>query len=273
VLAKVANKSYSELLRERIAAPLEMNDTTVTLSAGQRRRLAGPHVGDVKSTNWDFDALVGCGGIRSSVDDMMKLVAATLSDREDGVYGAIDLSAERRYTMPHNRAGLGLGWHIAGDGTTLWHNGQTGGYHSVMFVNPLNKTGVVILANSSDPTIEIVGERVIQMLGGANVSPPNVRKSIDVKPDVLDRLVGVYRTTSGMSITFARKGDTLMAQMPNQPALRVYPESDTSFFYRDVEAELEFEIDEEDGKGVGVTLRQHGMRFRFERKDDRAKGQ
>ena len=60
MLAKKAGKPYEQLVVERICDPLKMNDTRITLSDDQRKRLAPPYnaeLGDEK--NWDFDALAG----------------------------------------------------------------------------------------------------------------------------------------------------------------------------------------------------------------------
>ena len=43
VLATKAGKSYEQLVVERICDPLKMNDTRITLSDDQRKRLAPPY--------------------------------------------------------------------------------------------------------------------------------------------------------------------------------------------------------------------------------------
>ena len=267
VVAKASNSTYEKLLKDRVANPLGMTDTTVKLTRKQKKRLAPPHSSGRKASNWEFDSMVGCGGIRSTADDMLKFVKATLSQGGDGLHRAITRSTKRLFTLPTAPAGIGLGWQIAQDGSTLWHNGQTGGYHSAMFVNPLNNTGVVVLSNGADPTVGVVAERVIQMLAGIPVKPPNVRRSIDVVEKQLERLVGVYPSTLGFTISITREGNALMAQLTNQAPLRVWPESPTLFFYREVKAELEFEIDKKTGKASSVTLYQHGREMRCERRD------
>ncbi len=267
LLSRAADKPYERLLRTRIAKPLKMKDTTTVLSRSQKKRLAPPRAaGGQPTSNWDFDCLVGCGGVRSTVDDMLKLVAATLSDKSDGIHDAIKLSTERKYTMPGLMSGIGLGWQIAQDGSTLWHNGQTGGYHSGLFVDRLKHTGVVVLANGAEPQVSAVAESIIQLLAGIEVKPPNVRSHIAVPVAKLDRLVGEYPSSFRFTISITREGDALMARLTNQTAMRVFPESPTLFFYRDVEAELEFEMDLATDRATAVTLFQNGRKFRCVRK-------
>jgi D-alanyl-D-alanine-carboxypeptidase/D-alanyl-D-alanine-endopeptidase len=82
ILADKADMTYAELLRTRICEPLDMTDTSIVLTDAQRARLAPPHLsGGVPSTNWDFDCLAPCGGIRSTARDMMRFLAAHL-DRD-----------------------------------------------------------------------------------------------------------------------------------------------------------------------------------------------
>ena len=270
LLAETADTSYENLIEERIAKPLGMSDTTVSLSRAQGRRLAPAHdAGGRQVSNWKFGTLVGCGGLRTTVDDMLKLIGAMLSDGNDGIHGVLKLSMQRRFTIPDvpGQAGFGLGWQIAQDGLTLWHGGQTGGYHCSVFVIPFRKSGVVVLSNGADPAISVVAERIIQTIFGMAVEPPEIRRSISVTAEQLDRLVGVYPSTAGFVITVTREGEALFARLTNQQALRVYPESPTLFFYREVEAELGFEIDQSTGKAKAVTLFQHGMEFHCPRKD------
>ena len=61
---------------------------------------------------------------------------------------------------------MGLGWHIAGDGSTRWHNGQTGGYHSMMLVNRRLGAASIVLSNTATPEVDQLGEQIIQMLAG-----------------------------------------------------------------------------------------------------------
>ncbi len=258
LLADRAGKSYADLLRERITTPLAMKDTTISLTEAQSKRLAPPYRDGVPVENWTFDALVGCGGVRSSVNDMLKLVAAHLHPEGSPLAEAAKLAMTRRPVQASSGAPMGLGWHYAADNVTLWHTGQTGGYSAAVFIAPPNRKGVVILANGASSSVDQLAERIIQSLFGMKVDPPSVRKPITVSEADLERLVGEYDSSLGFMISVTRRGDVLYAQVTGQEALRVFPESPTRFFYRAVEAELEFTMDEASGKAARVTLYQNG---------------
>ena len=85
LLAERAGKPYEQLLIERIADPLQMNDTRITLNKEQLARFAPPYNGEcTPDHNWDIPTLAGAGGIRSTANDLLKLVAASLEDNSDG---------------------------------------------------------------------------------------------------------------------------------------------------------------------------------------------
>lgn len=265
LLADKAGSDYGTLLHERIATRLGMTDTTVSLSSSQQSRLAPPYRGGLRVSNWDFAALAGCGAVRSTVNDMLKLIAAHVDPASSPLKVAIQLASRRRRMIPGTGRSIALGWLIAADGTTLWHNGQTGGYSASLFVNPGLKKGVVVLANGADSTVDVLGERLLQALAGMNVQPPKVRPSIPLAEAQLDRLVGNYPSTAGFTIAVTHREDGLFAQLTGQPAARVYAESPTLFFYRDVEAELKFELDPKTDRATALTLLQNGMQIRCPR--------
>jgi CubicO group peptidase (beta-lactamase class C family) len=266
LLADKAGVSYGNLLQDRIAKPLGMADTTVSLNSKQQLRLAPPHRGGLGVSNWDFAALAGCGAVRSTVSDLLKLIAAEVDPSSSPLKASIQLVSQRRRTVPGVPWTMALGWMIAGDGTTLWHDGQTGGYSSSVFVNPGLKKGVVVLANGADSAVDVLGERLIQSLAGMKVQPPKVRSSIPLTETQLDRLAGDYLSSVGFTITIQRSGDALFAQLTGQPALHIHAESATRFFYRDVEADLQFEIDPKTDRATALTLYQNGKQIRCPRK-------
>jgi predicted metalloendopeptidase len=98
-------KPYEALVVERICEPLKMNDTRISLSVEQRKRLAPAYNAALEpAKNWDFDALASCGAMRSTANDLMKLAEASLTrvERRDTekLYHKMTL-AELRSLTPH----------------------------------------------------------------------------------------------------------------------------------------------------------------------------
>ncbi len=251
-LARKAGKSYEELLAERITGPLGMRSTAVALTPGMKERLAPGHdaLGRPEG-NWDLTAFAGAGGIRSTAADMMLFLKANLTPTPSS--DTLAFAREIRYTPPDAGAHrLGLGWHVSPAGI-LWHNGQTGGYHSFVAVDVAHRRAVVILADTATGDVDALGDEMLRMLAGENVEPRRPRKEVEVKPETLATYAGTYALFSDFKLTVTVEDGRLMVQATGQEKLPVFAESETDFFYKVVDARITFEKD-----GKRLTLHQNG---------------
>jgi len=63
---------------------------------------------------------------------------------------------------------------------------------------------------------------------------------VKVDPAVLAKYVGTYALSDSFSITCTLEGDQLMTQATNQGKFPMFPESETKFFLKVVDAETAF---------------------------------
>lgn len=175
ILELKAGKPYNDLVQENICAPLGLMNTTTHLSIEQAKRLAPGHNPDGKVVpNWDFDALAGCGAMRSDAADLMKLVQANLGDGDSRVSRALTATQETHFQSLSG--GIGLGWQINRtiEGPLIfWHNGGTGGYVSFVGFDKDNQVGVVILSSygdawAGDSSVDAMGMKILRI--GSKVS-------------------------------------------------------------------------------------------------------
>ena len=71
----------------------------------------------------------------------------------------------------------------------------------------------------------------------------------------LSRYVGTYQMPANAEIAVTLEGNQLMARLTGQPAYPIFAESETLFFYKVVDATLEFQKDAS-GAVTAVRLRQ-----------------
>jgi serine-type D-Ala-D-Ala carboxypeptidase/endopeptidase len=257
-LARSRKLTYEELFLQRIARPLKMSDTRIALDADQSRRLAKPYNAALEpEKNWDIPTLAGAGGIRSTAADMLKFVEANLADDEKPLTQSIRLSHEKRFG-PESGPAVALGWHIAGDGITRWHNGMTGGYASWVSIVPKYGVGVVVLSNTASPEIDKLGELITRLACGDDVPPPARRTVVAVPLATLKSYEGTYPLSPAFALTVTVEAGKLMVQATGQQKLEVFAESPTKFFYKVVDAQLTFEPGPE-GRAESVTLHQNGL--------------
>lgn len=247
VLSLAAGKPYEQLIEERICRPLGMSRTRIALDDTLRADLAQAHDGDGAAVKpWDLNVLAGAGGIRSDAFDMLTYSAANLALVDTPLKKAIALSHEPRVDSGAGDGAVALAWHILPDGKTIMHNGQTGGYHSIVALRPDLKLGVVVLASTAWQGVDLVGYGLLAMLQGRQPGPLPYRHMAKLSTEALDRFVGKYEMTGIPAVmTIRRESEKLFAQLTGQPEVRVYPASEKELFYRVVEARLEFGAVEE----------------------------
>jgi serine-type D-Ala-D-Ala carboxypeptidase/endopeptidase len=166
VLARRAETSYDELLRDRICAPLGLTDTGLEVADGASERSADGHNRRGRSVpHWHLDALAGAGGLRSTVNDLLPFLEPQLTDSATPLARAAHVTHEPRATR--GRLEQGLGWvslPLRGDTRRmLWHNGGTGGFRSFLGFVPDTRVGVVVLSNSAR-SVDTIGFRILESI-------------------------------------------------------------------------------------------------------------
>jgi hypothetical protein len=86
---------------------------------------------------------------------------------------------------------------------------------------------------------------------------PKEREVAKVDPAIYDAYVGEYELVPGFVLTVTRDGDKLLTQATGQQRLEIFPESETEFFLKVVDAQLTF-VKDADGKVNQVILHQGG---------------
>ena len=94
----------------------------------------------------------------------------------------------------------------------------------------------------------------------ATVLPSPYPPAVDLAPAVLDAFAGVYVGVHGITFIIARTGEGLTAQLYGQLAYPIFPMGKDRFFYKIVDAELQFARDA-GGRPNSIVLHQSGYIF------------
>ncbi|GAT70192.1 putative beta-lactamase [Planomonospora sphaerica] len=143
---------YDELVQAEICRPLGMADTRVALDPERTARLAPGHsrLGRPRP-RWNLAALAGAGGLHSTVPDLLRLARTQFGDAPDGLAEAVALTHATGHRITGG-ATVRPGWIELrqppgrGEHRTLFHNGGTGGYRSLLAVSPERRAAVVVLS-------------------------------------------------------------------------------------------------------------------------------
>jgi hypothetical protein len=158
----------------------------------------------------------------------------------------------------------------------VFHDGMTGGYNSFVAFSKSKKIGVVVLADTtvggtSGLLNQVSNAFLKTLLGDAPPEPPLVRATVDVDRAVLEKYAGSYSLVPLIStFTITCEDDKLFAQLTGQPRFRIFAESDSKFFYRIVDAQIDFEPND-DGQIAHLVLHQGGKDMKAGRIPEKAK--
>ncbi len=86
---------------------------------------------------------------------------------------------------------------------------------------------------------------------------PTERREVKIGSALLDAYAGVYELAPGFQLTVSRDGDRLFAQATGQEKAEIFPESDTKFFLKVVDAQLVF-VPGQNGQAESLVLHQGG---------------
>lgn len=260
-LARKAGMSYEALVRARVLEPLGMRDTAVTLSADQKRRLATGHNADlVPVKNWDLDAIAGAGALRSTANDMLKFLAANLELTDTPLKPAMRRMRSMRRATGTPDVDILMAWHtLSRDGSEIvWHNGGTGGYRSFAGFDPVKKTAVVVLCNTSFD-VDDIGRHVLNAkFPATTLAPRKQRTEIALDAKVLAEYGGEFTFAPTFAIQITAEGQHLYAQATGQPRFELFAEKKDEFFLKVVDAQISFGRDDA-GKVTHLILHQNGL--------------
>jgi hypothetical protein len=88
--------------------------------------------------------------------------------------------------------------------------------------------------------------------------PPDSRpKNITLDPKVLSQYAGTYEPMAGTNFLITLEGNQLSVKLTGQPTFPVFPESETMFFLKVVDAQIEF-VKDSSGAVTHLVLHQGG---------------
>ncbi len=259
LLERIFGRPYADLVAARITGPLGLKDTVIVPDADQQRRFAPAHSGTMAVKPWTFDALAGAGALRSTAADLAKFAQALLSGENPQLAAAWALARRPHASFASRQADIGLAVFIGRrDGRTIYnHGGGTGGFRSLLELDPAAGRAVVVLLNNDDPD-----PAAVLAAGRRPAAPPAAQA--DARPEkIIPReqvaaFAGIFAIDERTRFTFVLDdAGRLRGRLTGQGFLPLFHAGDDRFFARSVAAEFQFARDAA-GAVTGVALHQNG---------------
>ncbi len=142
--------------------------------------------------------------------------------------------------------------------TEIQHGGGIEGFNTELAYYPDDKLIVAVLGNLNGSAPGEIATQLAAVVHGEKVILPSERKEIAVSPSILAKYVGTYVLAPTFSIVITLEGNHLIAQPTDQPKFSLFPESETTFFSRMVNAQIEF-FKNANGEVTHLVLHQGGQ--------------
>jgi CubicO group peptidase (beta-lactamase class C family) len=269
ILEKVSGESYEKFVRKNIFAPLGMMDTGYdSNSAIIPHRASGYSQGPGGMENAGFIHMTipqGAGALYSTTGDLLKW--------EQGLFGGkvVKAASLDKMTTPFkNNYGFGLMIETTKGYKRISHGGGIEGFNTELDYYPDDKLTVVVLANLNGPAAGDIAGKLGQIAHGEMVTLSSERKELTLSSNALGQYAGAYQMPNGgPMMLIAMDGNQLTAKLGPQSAFPIFPQSETMFFLKVVDAQIEFAKDSS-GKVSQLTLHQGGRDMAAKRVDDAA---
>lgn len=264
-VARRAGEDFETLIDERLFAPLGMTRSYIGRKPDGVTAATG-HTPDGKPTSpWDFPTdFAGVGGVRATLDDMVRYVQAQAGNAPKPLDADFALT---HVAIPNDaKTPMAMHWMIAqlNGRSFLAHEGGTGGFSSFVAFDPKQKFGVVILSDTALHAVGGLGSLGLHLLDARVPLGKPLKPEADAGPapvlsaDDLKAYAGEYPLMPGFALTVRAEGATLTAQATGQGAFPLAPKAKDVFALADAGIVIRFERDAA-GKVVALALEQGGQ--------------
>jgi len=250
-LAGHAGLDYETLLPKRVITPLGLSNTAFALSPKMKANFAAGHNAVLQaappiSTLPIYSIMPAAGGLYSTANDLLKLLAVAMGYEHSPLDGAMRLTWNTCRPMSRDGFEQALGWTIIREQNSLLivHDGGTFGYATSIAWDPVRRAGVVVLSNQ----VTNVGDIARHLLRpSAPLEKPTVTKRTEVTldPAILDIYVGNYKATGEGIFAVAREADSLTLRSPAEwglPKFRLHSENRQDFFVAELPMRVTFQF-------------------------------
>jgi CubicO group peptidase (beta-lactamase class C family) len=265
LVEKLAGVPYAKFVQDNLFTPIGMKDSGYDSNTALIPRRAAGYVptatGLVNAPPIHMSIPFAAGGLYSTTEDLLRW--------EQALFGGRVLSAQSLVKMTTPFKGdyaFGLVIRTVAGKKQIWHNGGIQGFNGMLAYYPDDKLTVAVLSNLNGPNAEEIGAKLGTLATGGAVTLTSERKELTVPPATLAQYAGVYALTPTVNMTITLEGSQLFAVLTGQPKVPMFPESESSFFLKIVDAQIEF-VKDAAGNVSHLVLHQAGRDAKATRKN------
>ena len=264
LVEKISGQTYEQFVQENIFTPLGMKDSGLDSNRTViPQRASGYSPSPNGPVNAEFIHMSiphGAGALYSTTEDLLRWT--------QGLFGGKLLSPaslEKMKTPFKNDYAFGLQARTVNGRLVIDHGGGIEGFNTMLAYYPATKLTVAVLGNLNGNAPGEIASHLGAVAHGDTVKLNSERKEISVSADVLARYAGTYEVAPKVDLLITLVDGKLMGQMGQQKPLPLFAETETIFFLKAIDAQLEF-VKDDSGNVTHVITRQGGRDQKAPRK-------
>jgi serine-type D-Ala-D-Ala carboxypeptidase/endopeptidase len=230
-VARTAGSDFESVLDACLFGPLGMHGAYVRRKSAAVRPAKGHLPNGRVTPAWTIHPeLSGVGGVRATLDDMVRYVQAQWRGTGDPALDAAIRMTHAPIALPDGRSAA-MNWMRQPwrDGTLYAHEGGTGGFSSLVAFVPEQKRGVVLLSDTALTSLGGLGAIGMHLLDPSAPLPPP-RKLARAPAGLLEALTGEYLLGDGLRVRLWHRKGVLYGQTAGQPVLEFGYDDAGDFF-------------------------------------------
>ncbi len=139
------------------------------------------------------------------------------------------------------------------------HGGVDEGFISQYYGSLEDGNGLVIMVNTANggSLIPEIVNSIAKVYGFRDLNHSKVIKTVVVPDSVLQSYTGQYELAPQFIVTITKEGSNLFGQATGQGKVAIFPESQSKFFLKVEDAEVEF-VKDDKGQVIKLLLYQNG---------------
>lgn len=267
IIEKVSGESYASFVQKNLFDPIGMKDSGYDSSTTVIPRRASGYVrgpnGPSNAAYLDMSLPYAAGALYSTTEDLLRW--------EQALFGGTVLkpaSLEKMTTPFKGNYALGVLVREHEGHRVVEHNGGINGFNTFLAYYPESRITIAVLGNLNGTAPEAIGAALATIAHGGSMQLTSERHEVVVPTAVLSGYVGTYEVGPNVSLMVTLDGDHLMAQLSGQARFQLFAESETRFFVKVVDAQLDF-VKDASGTVTQAVLHQNGRDVTATKKSDR----
>lgn len=262
IIEEIEEKSYGDVVQERVIQPLELTNTYVggEIKPNDGEALSYRFDGKWQAQpQWDMSVAYSAGALVSTTDDLQRFIT--------GLFNGELISKASLETMAALDHGYGKGIFATkykrGEEVIegYWHNGRIEAFVSHLVYFPEEKVSVVLLTNALNYDVGEIYESMLDAYYGKEVAIPEFGQTVELTTEQLKPLEGNYTSkTHPLDISINVVDGQLFAKATGQGAFPLDAISESRFEF--VRAGIEIRFDDTQAM---FELKQGGVAYIFKK--------